>query len=97
MVERTIETWEKLQEKLYPDLIILGRVTRVESFGVFVDIGEAFDGLIHSLSINDNDRINYEDYPKVGEIVKVVILGFSKHPQIEFRTVALKRISPYSL
>ena len=52
-----------------------GTVRNVIDFGVFVDIGVHQDGLVHISQISDNYVKHPSDVLKVGDLVKVKVLG----------------------
>ncbi len=54
---------------------IVGTVRNVIDFGVFVDIGVHQDGLVHISQISDNYIKHPSDAIKVGDVVKVKVLG----------------------
>jgi small subunit ribosomal protein S1 len=55
-----------------------GTVTRLEKFGAFVDIGAEKEGLVH-ISELDHEYVKHpSEAVKVGEVVQVRVLGFSK-------------------
>ncbi len=54
---------------------INGTVRNVIDFGVFVDIGVHQDGLVHISQISDNYIKHPSDALKVGDLVKVKVLG----------------------
>lgn len=54
---------------------IVGTVRNVIDFGVFVDIGVHQDGLVHISQISDNYIKHPSEVLKVGETVKVKVLG----------------------
>ncbi len=54
---------------------IIGTVRNVIDFGVFVDIGIHQDGLVHISQISDNYIKHPSDVLKVGDVVKVKVLG----------------------
>jgi transcriptional accessory protein Tex/SPT6 len=54
---------------------INGTVRNVMDFGVFVDIGVHQDGLVHISQISDNYIKHPSDVLKVGDLVKVKVLG----------------------
>ncbi len=54
---------------------IVGTVRNVIDFGVFVDIGIHQDGLVHISQISDNYIKHPSDVLKVGDVVKVKVLG----------------------
>ena len=54
---------------------INGTVRNVIDFGVFVDVGVHQDGLVHISQISDNYIKHPSDVLKVGDLVKVKVLG----------------------
>ena len=62
-------------EDLKPDMVLDGVVRNVIDFGVFVDIGVHQDGLVHISQISDSFISHPSDVLKVGEKVKVKVLG----------------------
>ena len=55
-----------------------GTVTRLEKFGAFVDIGAEKEGLVH-VSELDHEYVKHpSEVVKVGEVIQVKVLGFSK-------------------
>ena len=57
---------------------LTGTVRNVIDFGVFVDIGVHQDGLVHISQISDNYIKHPSEVLKVGDIVKVKVLGVDK-------------------
>ena len=54
--------------------IVAGCVTGIENYGVFVNLGEYYSGLIHISEISDNFVRNINDYVNVGETIRVKIV-----------------------
>ena len=54
--------------------IVLGCVTGIEKYGVFVNLDEYYSGLIHISEISSSFVRNIHDYVKLGETIKVKIL-----------------------
>ena len=54
---------------------LTGTVRNVIDFGVFVDIGVHQDGLVHISQISDGYIKHPSDVLKVGDVVKVKVLG----------------------
>ena len=54
---------------------LTGTVRNVIDFGVFVDIGVHQDGLVHISQISDNYIKHPSDVLKVGDVVKVKVMG----------------------
>jgi len=54
--------------------IVRGKVTKVTNFGVFVELEEGLEGLLHISELADHKVDNPEDVVKVGEEIEVKIL-----------------------
>ena len=69
-----------------------GTVRNVIDFGVFVDIGVHQDGLVHISQISDNFIKHPSEVLKVGDVVKVKVLGVDKEKKkisLSLKTSAL--------
>jgi ribosomal protein S1 len=98
MIERTKEKWEELKNKLEKGQILSGKVVKVERYGVFVDIGEAFNAIVLAPQISKKEKITVEDYPKKGEFIEGVILDFSDDQNIDYDfayvSISIKALPP---
>ncbi len=65
-------------EDLEKDMVLNGTVRNVIDFGAFVDIGVKQDGLVHISELADKFVKHPNDVVKVGDIVKVRVLGIDK-------------------
>ena len=54
--------------------VVLGLVTGIESYGIFVSLDEYYSGLIHISEISDDYVRNINNYVKIGETIKVRVL-----------------------
>ena len=59
-------------------MVLTGTVRNVADFGVFVDLGVHQDGLVHISEITDKFIRHPSDVLKVGEVVKVRVIGVDK-------------------
>ncbi len=69
-------SWEELKAVLNVGDEISGVVVKHEVFGVFVDIGCKFDGLIEIVDFRDEGIMAPEMYPVVGAQVRAKVMGF---------------------
>ncbi len=68
------KTGDETRTRLKPGVQLEGRVTRLESFGAFVDVGGGVEGLIHVSELS-HDRVEHpESVLKQGQEVKVTVL-----------------------
>ena len=58
--------------------VVKGSVTGIESYGIFVNIDEKYNGLIHISEISDDFIRNINDYVNIGEIIYVRIIGMNE-------------------
>jgi small subunit ribosomal protein S1 len=74
--------WDNLESKYNVGLHVEGKVKAVVDFGVFIDLGEDVDGLIHVSDISwTRKNINANDEFKIGDTVKAVVLLVDKENQ----------------
>jgi len=74
MLEPLAVEWRDLAE----GQIYTGKVTRLEKFGAFVDIGAEKEGLIHVSELSHDFVKHPSEVLKVDDEVEVKVLGFSK-------------------
>ena len=65
--------WEKLASRYAPGSIITGKVTNITDFGVFVEIEEGIEGLVHISEISHERIKSARDIYSVGDIVSAVV------------------------
>jgi len=71
----TEDPWlRQIPEHYIPGQIVRGKVTKVTNFGVFVELEEGLEGLLHISELADHKVDNPEDVVKVGEEIEVKIL-----------------------
>lgn len=69
--------------------IVKGKVTGVQSYGAFVKINDGVHGLVHISEISDGFVKNVNDFVKVGDVIKVLVLELDKNNQAK---LSLKRL-----
>ena len=69
------DPWETdIPQKYQPGAIVQGVVTKITNFGVFVELEDELEGLLHISELADHKVENPEDIVKVGEALDVKIL-----------------------
>jgi len=63
---------------IHADMVLTGKVTRLEKFGVFVDIGAERPGLVHISEITQGYIRSPEDVVSEGEEVQVKVLSVNR-------------------
>jgi len=65
--------WEDIASRYAPGSVITGKITNVTDFGVFVEIEDGIEGLVHISEIS-HERINSaRDIYSVGDVVSAVV------------------------
>ena len=67
--------WDNAVEKYPEGAIVDGKVVRITDFGAFVELEPGLDGLVHISQCATTRVAKVEDAVKVGEEVKVKVLG----------------------
>jgi small subunit ribosomal protein S1 len=71
----TEDPWDHAIPGAYqPGMIVRGKVTKITNFGVFVELEEDLEGLLHISELSDQKVENPQDVVKSGEEVEVKIL-----------------------
>jgi ribosomal protein S1 len=79
--------WREIKK----DMVVKGKVTRLEKFGVFVDIGAERPGLVHVSELTHDYIRNPEEVVKEGDEVEVKVLGVNRQKkQIKLSMKALE-------
>jgi small subunit ribosomal protein S1 len=79
--------WREIEK----DLVIKGKVTRIENFGVFVDIGAERPGLVHISEMTHDYIKSPNEVVKEGDEVEVKVLSVNRHKrQIKLSMKALE-------
>ncbi len=74
--------WDLLEQKFPIGSTVEGEVKNVTDFGVFVDIGEGIDGLIHISDLSWSKKVNHpsEAFNK-GDKVRAIVLSIDKETE----------------
>jgi small subunit ribosomal protein S1 len=69
------DPWADAAQKYPAGSVIEGAVAKIEKFGVFIQIAEGVDGMVHISDISAEKRINHpQEVLKLGQIVKAQVL-----------------------
>ena len=60
--------------KYEKDQIVTGYVTGIEPYGIFVNLDDYYDGLIHISEISNDFVNNVSNYANIGETIKMKVL-----------------------
>ncbi|MGB9697252.1 MAG: 30S ribosomal protein S1 [Ignavibacteria bacterium] len=82
MKQLTPNPWQNLLEKYPVGSKHKGKVCNIQPFGVFVELEENVDGLVHISDLSWTKKIlNINDFVKLGEELEVIILGIDVENQ----------------
>jgi len=71
----TEDPWlRSIPEHYLPGQIVKGKVTKITNFGVFVELEDELEGLLHVSELADHKVENPQDVVKVGDEIEVKIL-----------------------
>lgn len=73
------DPWEDIDEKIRPGDIVKGKVVSVRDFGVFVEIEEGLEGLIHISDLSWGYVKHPQEVVRVGSIVEARVLEIDKN------------------
>jgi len=65
--------WEELSEKYLPGSVVNGKVTNITEFGVFVEIEEGMEGLVHISELSSKRVKSSAELFSVGDVVSAVV------------------------
>ena len=85
MKQLTDDPWQSLVQACYPGSLLPGRVSRIANFGLFVQLDNGLEGLVHVSEIPGVSSQNLEKNFRVGEGILVQVL----HVDHETRKIAL--------
>lgn len=68
------DPWESVPKRYAPGTIIKGAVTSVTDFGVFVELEEGIEGLIHVSELSKEKIDEVKDFAKPGDILEAAVL-----------------------
>ncbi|MBU1043837.1 MAG: 30S ribosomal protein S1 [Candidatus Omnitrophica bacterium] len=70
----TVDPWTSLVEKYQIDTQVEGTITKITTFGIFVEIDTELEGLVHVTEIVLDPSMKVEDCFKVGDMVKAKVI-----------------------
>lgn len=74
----TADPWSELESRLHKGVAVTGKVTRVADFGVFVEVGNGFEGLVHISELSREKVESAAAFCHEGEEVTAVVLGLDR-------------------
>jgi small subunit ribosomal protein S1 len=74
----TPDPWDKIPEKYKPGTRVTGTVTNVTDFGIFVELEEGIEGLIHVSELSKDKRPNALSRYQVDDVIQVKVVNVSR-------------------
>lgn len=71
----TPDPWDEIPSKFKPGTRIRGKVTSVTDFGVFMEIEEGIEGLVHISELSQEKLASTKDFAAVGDELEAVVLN----------------------
>ncbi|MBN4062299.1 30S ribosomal protein S1, partial [Bacteroidales bacterium AH-315-I05] len=73
------DPWDEVEKKYPAESKHKGKVTNISHFGVFVELEEGVDGLVHISDLSWSKKINHpSEFTKIGEEMEVAVLEIDK-------------------
>lgn len=69
------DPWDEIPSKFKPGTRIKGKVTSVTDFGVFMEIEEGIEGLVHISELSQEKLASTKDFAAVGDELEAVVLN----------------------
>src|SRR5438876_6094492 len=74
----TEDTWKTIDEKYKIGDLVKGKVTKLASFGAFVQLQDDIDGLVHISQLSEDHVAKVKDVLKVGQEVEARVIKVDK-------------------
>lgn len=82
IIDKTIEMIESVVREVEEDIVYTGKVTKVEDFGVFVELWPNCEGLVHVSQLAHERVGKPSDIVKVGDEIMVKSLGYDNRGRL---------------
>ena len=90
------DPWSDVAQRFPVGSQVEGPVTKLMTFGAFVQIAEGVEGLVHVSEISAEKRIHHpQDALRVGQVVKAQVLGIA--PEKRQMKLSIKQLIPTSI
>ena len=73
------DPWEHVPEKYKPGTRVTGTVTNITDFGVFVELEEGIEGLIHVSELSKDKGSNPLSRFKIDDVIQAKVINVSSH------------------
>ncbi len=90
--QKKADPWENIDKKYQPGMKVRGKVTRIEDFGIFVELEEGVEGLVHSSELDWVTPKNPSYYAEIDEWLNLKIIDIDKENRKI--SLSLKQLKP---
>ncbi|GAB6182489.1 30S ribosomal protein S1 [Thermodesulfovibrio hydrogeniphilus] len=90
--QRKPDPWENIDQKYKPGMKVRAKVTRIEDYGIFVELEEGVEGLVHLSELDWTEPKHPTHYTEVDEWINVKILDIDK--ENKKIALSLKQLKP---
>ncbi|MFO0754465.1 MAG: 30S ribosomal protein S1 [Thermodesulfovibrionales bacterium] len=91
--QKIADPWLAVEEKYSPGMRLRGKVVTIADYGVFVEIEEGLEGLVHVSELDWAPRPKHPSkYLSVGEMVEAVVLHINKEERR--LSLSIKQLQP---
>ncbi len=88
------DPWSSLPDRFPPGTEVTGPITGITDFGVFMEIEEGIEGLVHISELSHDHIENINDHFKKGDEITAVILNID--PVEQRASLSRKRMLPFT-
>jgi small subunit ribosomal protein S1 len=74
----TKDPWEEIPEKLKPGTKVTGKITNITDFGIFVELEEGIEGLIHSSEISKAKAKTSLGKFQIDDVIQTLVVNVSQ-------------------
>ncbi len=74
-----------------------GKITGITKYGAFIDLGEGKTGLVHISQVSDSYVTDINQHLKIGETVKVKIMGLVKEGKYDLSIKMVGKTAPVAM
>jgi len=72
------DPWEEVPRKYRRGQVVKGVITNITDFGIFLEIEDGVEGLVHVSEIGEEKVKNLKEFARVGEPLEVLIISLDK-------------------
>ena len=74
--QTTDDPWKEIDKKFTVDSVIKGRITNIQSYGIFVELEKGIEGLIHISEVSWTKRfVNLQEAFAIGDAIEAKIIN----------------------